>query len=66
MKNDLSVLEKNGKFVVARNNEPITLPKSDGQNIVTEFSSKEDAEKYMQILTTLEKQKKYKKQASGR
>lgn len=66
MQSDLSVIEKNGKFIVVRNNEPIVLPKSDGQNITTEFSSKEDAEKYMQILTTLEKQKKFKKQASGR
>lgn len=66
MKNDLSVIEKNGKFIVARNNEPVVLPKSDGQSIITEFSSKEDAEKYMSILTTLEKQKKYKRQVSGR
>jgi len=66
MKSDLNILEKNGKFVVARNNEPILLPKSDGQSIVTEFSTKEDAEKYMQILSHLEKQKKYKRQASGR
>lgn len=58
---NLSVLQKNSKFVVARNGEPIVLPKSDGQSIVTEFSTKEDAEKYLSILSILEKQKKYKK-----
>ena len=57
---ELNVLEKNGKFVVARNNQPINLPKSDGLPIVTEFSSKEDAEKYMSILKMLEKKKQYK------
>ena len=56
----LSVLEKNGKFVVAQNGQPINLPKSDGQTIITEFNSKSDAERYMSILTTLQKQKKYK------
>ena len=56
----LSVLEKNGKFVVTQNGQPINLPKSDGQTIVTEFSSKSDAERYMSILSTLQKQKKYK------
>ena len=62
---NLSVIQKNSKFVVARNGEPILLPKSDGQTIVTEFSSKEDAEKYMKILSSLEKQKKVKKQTNG-
>lgn len=56
----LSVLEKNGKFVVTQNGQPINLPKSDGQTIVTEFNSKSDAERYMSILSTLQKQKKYK------
>ncbi len=49
----LSVIEKSGKFVVTKNGEPITLPKTDGSTIVTEFSSKEDAEKYMGILKTI-------------
>lgn len=53
MSNNLSVVQKNGKFVVAKNGEPILLPKSDGQTIITEFASKEDAEKYMSILKTL-------------
>jgi len=56
----LGVVEKNGKFVVTQNGQPINLPKSDGQSIVTEFNSKSDAEKYMSILSTLQKQKKYK------
>ncbi len=55
MSSDLSVIEKNGKFVVARNNQPIILPKTDGETIVTEFSTKSDAEKYMSILKVLEK-----------
>jgi hypothetical protein len=58
----LGVAEKNGKFVVTQNGQPINLPKSDGQSIVTEFNSKSDAEKYMSILATLQKQKKYKSQ----
>lgn len=56
----LGVIEKNGKFVVTQNGQPINLPKSDGQAIVTEFNSKSDAERYMSILATLQKQKKYK------
>lgn len=57
----LGVLEKNGKFIVTQDGQPINLPKSDGQTIVTEFSSKADAEMYMSILRTLQKQKKYQK-----
>jgi len=53
----LGVIEQNGKFVVIQNGKPINLPKSDGQAIVTEFSSKGDAEKYMSILSMLQKQK---------
>jgi hypothetical protein len=56
----LGIVEKNGKFVVTQNGQPINLPKSDGQAIVTEFNNKSDAEKYMSILATLQKQKKYK------
>lgn len=57
MTNVLGVIQKNGKFVVTKNGEPILLPKSDGQSIVTEFNSKEDAEKYMSILATLQNKK---------
>jgi hypothetical protein len=55
----LGVAEKNGKFVVTQNGQPINLPKTDGQAIVTEFNNKSDAEKYMSILSILQKQKKY-------
>lgn len=55
---NLGVIEKSGKFVVTKNGEPILLPKTDGQSIVTEFSSKADAEKYMKILSNLVKKQK--------
>lgn len=61
MSNQLGIMQKNGKFVVTKNGEPILLPKSDGQTIVTEFPTKEDAEKYMNILSILSKQKKHSK-----
>lgn len=50
--NVLEVMQKHGKFVVAKNGQPV-VPQSDGQQVVTEFSSKEDAEKYMNILKAL-------------
>jgi hypothetical protein len=53
----LGVIEQNGKFVVTKDGQPINLPKSDGQAIVTEFNNKSDAEKYMSILSMLQKQK---------
>ena len=55
----LSVIEKNGKFVVAENDKPINLPKTDGSTVVTEFDSKDDAEKYMKIVSSLKRMKKY-------
>jgi hypothetical protein len=55
----LGVISKGSKFVVTKNGEPILLPKSNGQTIVTEFDSKEDAEKYVSILNNLYNQKKY-------
>lgn len=58
MANSLGVIQKNGKFVVTKNGEPILLPKTDGQTIVTEFNNKEDAEKYMSILASLKNKKK--------
>lgn len=59
MSNALGIMQKNGKFVVTQNGEPINLPKSDGQSIVTEFDSKDDAQKYLDILSRLSKQKKH-------
>ena len=55
----LSVIEKSGKFVVAENGKPVNLPKTDGSTVVTEFDSREDAEKYISILSRLKKQKQY-------
>jgi exo-beta-1,3-glucanase (GH17 family) len=55
----LSVIEQNKKFVVTENGKPINLPKTDGSAIVTEFDSKDDAEKYMKIVSSLKKMKKY-------
>ena len=55
----LSVIEQNKKFVVVENGKPINLPKTDGSTVVTEFDSKADAERYLSILATLKKQKKY-------
>lgn len=59
MKDDLKVLEKNGKFLVVKNDKPIDLPKSDGASIVTEFDSKADAERYISILKSLRKNPAY-------
>jgi hypothetical protein len=55
----LSVIEQNKKFVVTENGKPVNLPKTDGSTVVTEFDSREDAEKYISILNNLKKQKKY-------
>lgn len=57
MSSNLGVIEKNSKFIVTKNGEPINLPKTDGATIVTEFPSREDAERYISILKTLEKRK---------
>lgn len=58
MMSNLGIVQKNGKFVVTKDGEPINLPKSDGQSIVTAFDTKEDAEKYKSILIHLQKKKK--------
>lgn len=57
MSNVLDIVQKNNKFVVTKNGQPIQLPKTDGQTIVTEFDTKSDAEKYLSILKTLSKRK---------
>lgn len=59
MTDNLSVIEKSGKYVVASNGKPINLPKTDGASVVTEFDSKTDAERYISILKSLKKNKKY-------
>lgn len=57
MSDNLTVIEKRGKFIVAKNGEPVQLPKSDGAAVTTEFDNKTDAERYMTILKTLKKKK---------
>lgn len=53
MTDNLSVIENRGKFIVAKNGEPVQLPKSDGAAVTTEFDNKQDAERYMSILKHL-------------
>lgn len=55
MSNTLDIVQKNNKFVVTKNGQPIQLPKTDGQTIITEFDTKSDAEKYITILKNLKK-----------
>jgi len=54
-KDSYEVKQLNDKYVVTKNGEPTLLPKSDGQSIVTEFDSMEDANKYLSILQSLMK-----------
>ena len=58
MSSNIGIVEKNSKFIVTKNGQPINLPKTDGANIVTEFSTKDDAEKYISILNTLKQKRK--------
>lgn len=60
MKIDYGIKQISSKFVVTKNGEPIILPASEAQSLVTQFDSKEDAEKYLSILKSLNKQKHYK------
>ena len=58
MSSNIGIVEKNSKFIVTKNGKPINLPKTDGATIVTEFPSREDAEKYVSILKSLENRRK--------
>lgn len=58
MVSNIGIVEKNSKFIVTKNGQPINLPKTDGASIVTEFPSREDAEKYVSILKSLENRRK--------
>jgi hypothetical protein len=49
------IMQKNGRFIVTKDGNPLQLPKSDGQNIITEFDTKEDAQKYLDILKSLKR-----------
>lgn len=55
------IRQKSGKFVVTKHGEPILLPKTDGQSIVTEFDTKEDAQKYLGILESLLNKKEHRR-----
>lgn len=52
--NKLDIKSIGDKFVVTRNNVPVNSGLS---NKITEFASIEDAQKYMNILKMLDKQK---------
>jgi hypothetical protein len=54
---NLGIVEKNGKFIVVKNGQPINLPSSSGSSIVTVFDTKCDAERYLGILKNLTKVK---------
>ena len=54
----LDIVQKDKKFVVVKNGQPIKLPVNDGSTIVTEFDTKEDAQKYVSILKNLSKRSK--------
>ena len=58
MSSNIGIVEKNSKFIVTKNGQQINLPKTDGATIVTEFPSREDAEKYVSILKSLENRRK--------
>jgi hypothetical protein len=53
MNSELTIAEINNKFVVLSNGKPIELPKTNGASIITEFDSKQDAERYVSILLML-------------
>lgn len=59
MSDNLSVIQKNGKYIVTQNGLPINLPKTDGVSVTTEFDNKTDAERYVGILRSLKKTKRY-------
>lgn len=56
-KDKFEVVEKNGRFIVNKNGQSFTPSRTDGQAIITEFDNKSDAEKYMSILSKLNKKK---------
>ena len=54
IKSNFSIINVNSKFVVVKDGNPIKLPSNGGQTKITEFDNKEDANKYMNILISLE------------
>jgi hypothetical protein len=53
--NPFSISVQNDKFVVTKNGHPVSFPSNGGQQKVTEFDTKEDATRYMNILLSLSK-----------
>lgn len=56
-KYDYQVVRIGNKFVVTKNGQKVSSSQSDTQSLVTEFESKQDAEKYASILKSLCSQK---------
>lgn len=54
---NFDIKNKNSKFIILQNGEPVQFPKSDNINRVTEFETLEDAQKYVSILQILSKKK---------
>lgn len=59
MTDNFDVVQKNGKFIVTQNGQPVNPPKTDGASVTTEFDNKADAERYISILKSLKRTKKY-------
>ena len=53
---EYGVIKMGSKFVVTKDGDPVLLPKTNESHVVTEFDSKEDAERYMSILKKLTNQ----------
>ena len=53
MKCRFDIIEQNNKFIVTKNGKHINISPNDGAKIVTEFDSKNDAERYITILKSL-------------
>ena len=51
------IVEKNSKFLVTKDKKPVLLPSNTNPHLITEFDSKEDAQKYINILLSLKKEK---------
>lgn len=52
---NFGIIQENGFFIVTKNGQPISLPRNNGQSIVTSFDTRENAQKYIDILKSLKK-----------
>jgi len=57
MKDTYDIMNYGDKFIVTKNGKPLSISKNNKSNIVTEFSTRSDAEKYVSILKNLIKSK---------